>query len=109
MKPKLKLNPTAALFATDNGDGAVLPQANEIVPRVYLSDLNTAQCRKTLAQLGITHVISVMPGSVGLPYDLFAKTMQVPIADMPFADLLTHLDVRVTFRAPPLCGSAPPS
>ncbi|KAH7107683.1 protein-tyrosine phosphatase-like protein [Auriculariales sp. MPI-PUGE-AT-0066] len=97
VKPALKLAPTLALFATESSEGMFLPQANEILPRVYLSDLSTAQCRKTLVSLGITHLVSVMPGSVELPYDLFARTMQVPITDMPFSDLLTHLNDTCAF------------
>jgi len=89
--------PTVSLFSCESADGPFLPQANEIISRVYLSDLSTAQSRLTISNLGITHVLSVMPGSVELPYDMFVKTMQVPIADMPFADLLSHLEHTSSF------------
>lgn len=103
MKPKLSLAPATNLFAVEDSDFA--PQATEIIPRVYLSDLGTAQSRATLAALGITHVVSVMHGSVDLPYDVFARTMQVPIADMPFADLLPHLENTSKFIQDALASS----
>ncbi|KZV87390.1 phosphatases II [Exidia glandulosa HHB12029] len=102
-KPKLALAPVTSLFAVE--DAEFLPQATEIIPHVYLSDLGTAQCRATLVSLGITHVVSVMPGNVDIPYDLFAKTMQVPIADMPFADLLPHLEHTSKFIQEALASS----
>lgn len=102
-KPTLSLAPAASLFSVEGEEFP--PQATEIIPRLYLSDLGSAQCRSTLIALGITHVVSVMHGSVDLPYDLFAKTMQVPIADMPFADLLPHLERTSAFIKEALASS----
>ena len=61
-----------------------------------MSDLAAAESPKTYAQLGITHVLSVMPGKVILPAVATRagptlKTLQIPITDTPFEELAAHL------------------
>ncbi|KAH9038172.1 phosphotyrosine protein [Lactarius pseudohatsudake] len=64
---------------------------SEILPRLYISDLQTAEDPAALAALGITHVLSAMPGRVALPSVLAAHATQVPLHDAPFAELAAHL------------------
>jgi atypical dual specificity phosphatase len=64
---------------------------SEILPRLYISDLQTAEDAGALSALGITHVLSVMPGHVALPPALAAHAAQVPLHDAPFAELAAHL------------------
>ncbi|KAI0289802.1 protein-tyrosine phosphatase-like protein, partial [Russula brevipes] len=64
---------------------------SEILPRLYISDLHTAEDAGALSALGITHVLSVMPGHVALPPALAAHAAQVPLHDAPFAELAAHL------------------
>ena len=61
-----------------------------------MSDLAAAESPKTYTQLGITHVLSVMPGKVILPAVATRagptlKTLQIPITDTPFEELAAHL------------------
>jgi len=76
-------------------------EATEIVPRVYIADLATAQSRSALLALGITHVVSAVRGRAELPADLLPRlsTYQVPVEDMPFAELLPEFDGCVAFIA----------
>jgi predicted protein tyrosine phosphatase len=67
------------------------PHVSEILPRLYISDLQTAEDPAALAALGITHVLSAMPGRVALSPALAAHAMQVPLHDAPFAELAAHL------------------
>ena len=64
---------------------------SEILPRLYISDLQTAEDAPLLASLGITHVLSAMPGHVALPPSVTAHAVQVPLHDAPFAELAAHL------------------
>lgn len=83
---------------------AVEPVVNEIVPGVYLADLAAAESSKLLGELGITHVLSAMRGSVALPPS-FASTdvggqpshLQVGLEDNPFAELAEHLPETTAF------------
>jgi len=67
------------------------PTPTQIIPRVYMSDLATAEAPGTLAAFGITHVLSVMPGSVHLPPNRGVCRLQIPIQDLPFEELAAHL------------------
>ncbi|KDQ53620.1 hypothetical protein JAAARDRAFT_209961 [Jaapia argillacea MUCL 33604] len=72
------------------------PQASEVIPRLYLSDLYTATSPNVLNRLGITHVVSV----VGRPWHRYPssiKHLSVPIEDNRKADLLGYLDATVTW------------
>jgi len=88
----------APYFAMQSPDVVAFePQATEIIPRVYIADLFTAQSRSKLIALGITHVLSAHRGRIELPTDLGLQTYQVAIEDMPFADLLPHLPQTTSF------------
>jgi len=52
-----------------------------------------------LASFAITHVLSVMPGFVALPSELPLHHAQVPIEDLPFAELVAHLPATTAFIA----------
>ncbi|KAI0294240.1 protein-tyrosine phosphatase-like protein [Multifurca ochricompacta] len=64
---------------------------SEILPRLYISDLQTAEDPAALSALGITHVLSAIPGHVALPPALATQATQVPLHDAPFAELAGHL------------------
>jgi predicted protein tyrosine phosphatase len=64
---------------------------SEILPRLYISDLQTAEDAALLSSVGITHVLSAIPGHVALPPTLTAHAAQVPLHDAPFAELAAHL------------------
>jgi len=68
-----------------------VPHVTEVLPRLYISDLYTAEDPTALADLGISHVLSIMSGSVALPPALQQRSAQVPIQDTPFAELAAHL------------------
>ncbi|KAI0046989.1 phosphatases II [Auriscalpium vulgare] len=69
--------------------------ANEIVPRLYLSDLYTARSDAELARLGITHVLSVLDFRPVIPPHIVA--VHIPLADRSDVDILSHLDATTTF------------
>jgi len=73
------------------------PPATEIIPRLFISDLCVAENATVLSSLGITHVLSVMPGFVALPTELALRHAQVPVDDFPFAELVAHLSVTTAF------------
>jgi predicted protein tyrosine phosphatase len=64
---------------------------SEIFPRLYISDLQTAEDAALISSLGITHVLSAMPGHIALPPTVTAHAVQVPLHDAPFAELAAHL------------------
>lgn len=80
-------------------DSLAPTQVTEIVPGLYMSDLYAAESPSTHAALGITHVLSVMPGSVQLPRNTSPKTLQIPIRDQPFEELAGHLNKTTAFIA----------
>lgn len=71
-----------------------------------MSDLSAAESAKTHASLGITHVLSVMPGNVILPKTggPSLKTLQIPIRDTPFEELAAHLSRTSAFIGDALCA-----
>lgn len=82
---------------TPAGD-ATAAGPTEIVPRVYIADLATAEDASVLMQLGVTHVLSAMRGSVSLPTTATPLAyMQIPLQDSPFAELAEHLPRAVAF------------
>lgn len=74
-------------------------QVTEIIPGLYMSDLCAAESPSIHAALGITHVLSVMPGSVLIPKNTCPKTLQIPIRDQPFEELAGHLGSTTAFIA----------
>lgn len=61
----------------------------EVISRLYLTDLADVENPSLLSTLGITHVISAMPGRVNLPSHIHRT--QINIEDNPFAELAAHL------------------
>ncbi|KAI0039106.1 phosphatases II [Auriscalpium vulgare] len=62
---------------------------SEILPRLYISDVCAAEDPVRLAEFGITHVLSTMPGTVRIPPGL--RGAQVALQDTPFEELAEHL------------------
>jgi len=71
----------------------------EILPNLYISDINVAECHTTLSSLGITHILSAMSGSVHIPSGLPIRKLQVPLLDTPFAELAAFLPNTTDFLA----------
>jgi predicted protein tyrosine phosphatase len=69
----------------------------EIIPRLFISDLAAAENSAVLSSLGITHVLSVMQGFVALPPELGLHHAQIPLDDLPFAELAAYLPVSTAF------------
>ncbi|KAI0345406.1 phosphatases II [Trametopsis cervina] len=70
----------------------------EIIPRLFISDLAAAENPAILGHLGITHVVSVMRGSVNLPATpIPISCIQLPVTDNPFAELAEHLPAATHF------------
>lgn len=72
--------------------GTFIPQATEISRGLYISDYHTAHDSGTIQTLRISHIMSVLPGRLD-PLPLPAgQTLQIPVEDMPFVDLLAYFD-----------------
>lgn len=80
-----------------------LPQASEIVPGLFVSDLYTATSPAVLQRLGITHVVSVVR-KPGHRYPKSIKHLCVPIDDHHDSDLLDYLDGTVDWMRAALAG-----
>ena len=78
---------------------------SEILPRLYISDIQTAEDAALISSLGITHVLSAMPGHVALPPTVTAHAVQVPLHDAPFAELAAHLPCTTRYIARALRSS----
>jgi len=75
-----------------SGQYASSSQATEIVRGLYISDLNTAYDPSTLNALRISHIVSVIPGQLDLPPYPPSQTLQIPVEDMPFAEIFSYFD-----------------
>lgn len=92
--PMSPLSPSGRLRHTPTLQTSLPP--TEVVPRVYLADLATAENPSVLLHLGITHIVSAMRGTVSLPpTPIPLARLQIPLSDSPFAELAEHLP-RVT-------------
>jgi hypothetical protein len=74
-----------------------LPDYSEIIPRLFIGDLYTAENEHLLRSLGITHVLSVMRGYVAVPSALSIRSFQVDLDDLPFSELAAHLPKTTSF------------
>ncbi|KAJ7173617.1 protein-tyrosine phosphatase-like protein [Mycena filopes] len=63
--------------------------------KLFLGNLSTAESPQLLAQLGITHVLSVCPDYLEVPAHL--KHLSLPMMDDEHYDILEHLDVTCRF------------
>lgn len=68
-------------------------QANEIIPRLYVSDMYTATDAPTLERLQITHVVSVVT-DIGTyyPYPPNVKLLHLPIIDTISSNIARYFD-----------------
>lgn len=73
------------------------PPISEIIPRLWISDLSSAEDAALISSLGITHVISAMRGSVVINSDRPLHRVQIPLEDNPFAELAAHLPSSTAF------------
>jgi atypical dual specificity phosphatase len=72
--------------------------ATLVLPRLYLSDLFTAQDAIQLSTLAITHVVSVIEHAPNLPHSIEpSHRLLVSIADRPDEDILKHLQDTTEF------------
>lgn len=84
---------------------------SEIFPRIWISDLSTAENGPLLASMGITHIISAMKDHVAVPSSFIrkgGKQIQVPLDDLPFAELVAHLPRATSFMHGALSPAADP-
>jgi atypical dual specificity phosphatase len=72
------------------------PQASEILPRLYLSDMYSATDPLTLKRLGITHVVSVVKDP-WYKYPTTIRHLCLPIHDLPSSNIEGYLDSCVTW------------
>ncbi|KAI0773233.1 protein-tyrosine phosphatase-like protein [Trametes elegans] len=73
-----------------------LPQASEIVPGLFLSDMYTATSPAVLQHLGITHVASVLR-KPSHRYPASITHLCVPVDDRTDTNLLDYLDAAVAW------------
>jgi len=83
--------------STTASEVATQSELTEILPNLYISDINVAECQSTLSSLGITHVLSAMSGTVHIPASLPIRTLQIPLLDTPFAELAAFLPSTTDF------------
>jgi atypical dual specificity phosphatase len=69
--------------------------ASEILPRLYLTDLFTAETQ--LSALGITHVISVLEDAPVFPEAHLLRTLHIPLSDSPGENILAYLPATTSF------------
>ncbi|KAL0946438.1 hypothetical protein HGRIS_012661 [Hohenbuehelia grisea] len=89
------MGPTSASHRISRSNATERP--SEVVPRLFISDLSTAESAPALRALGITHILSTMRGYVAVPPDVPVARAQVPLEDMPFAELAAHLPATTAF------------
>ncbi|KAF8493217.1 protein-tyrosine phosphatase-like protein [Russula emetica] len=71
--------------------------ASKIAPRLYLTCLATAKDVAQLADLGITHVVSVIENAPAFPSKHPLRTLHVSVSDYDGEDILSHLPVTTSF------------
>lgn len=70
---------------------------SEILPRLYISDLGVPENPQLLTSLGITHILSIMRGFVDLRSTPHITHTQIPLDDLPFAELVDILPSTTSF------------
>lgn len=73
-----------------------LPQASEILPRLYLSDMYTATNPITMSRLGITHVVSVV-NNPWYKYPSHMRHLCLPVQDHPTSNIVGYLDACIAW------------
>ncbi|KAI0306085.1 hypothetical protein B0F90DRAFT_1695919 [Multifurca ochricompacta] len=71
--------------------------ASKIAPRLYLTCLSTASDVTQLANLGITHVVSVIENAPRLPSTLPLHKLHLSLSDYDDEDILSHLSTTTSF------------
>lgn len=90
-----------------SSSGPFVRSASQIIPRLYLSDLQTAQDATALTRHGITHVISVIEREPNIP-DIVPneRHMHIPLADRDDVDILGHFKATTDFIRAALAENA---
>jgi len=70
---------------------------SKIAPRLYLTCLATAKDVKQLAELGITHVVSVIENAPTFPSTHPLRTLHISVSDYDGEDILSHLPATTSF------------
>jgi len=70
---------------------------SKIAPRLYLTCLATAKDAKQLAELGITHVVSVIENAPTFPSTHPLRTLHISVSDYDGEDILSHLPATTSF------------
>jgi len=97
---------SAILAQNPRGISAKARIASLIVPRVYLSDYFTAHDAKQLAQLNITHVVSVLDRDPTIPECIpDQRRLHISIADRSDADIQQYLTQTTEFITAALAES----
>ncbi|KAF9254375.1 phosphatases II [Marasmius fiardii PR-910] len=97
---RLYLPPSRAAVLQSHSPHVQPSVANEIIPRLFISDLAFAENPNLLAAYRITHVLSILPERISVPpsHSRGEKTrMQVCVEDFPFAELAAHLPATTKF------------
>ncbi|KAF8479532.1 protein-tyrosine phosphatase-like protein [Russula ochroleuca] len=71
--------------------------ASKIAPRLYLTCLATAKDVAQLADLGITHVVSVIEDAPKFPSTYPLHTLHISVSDYDGEDILSHLPTTTSF------------
>ena len=74
---------------------------DEIIPRLYISDLAFAENPTLLSSYRITHILSTLPEAIFRPPPSLLPDqpirMQIKLEDFPFAELVAHLPKTTSF------------
>ncbi|XP_030853540.1 dual specificity protein phosphatase 12 [Strongylocentrotus purpuratus] len=71
--------------------------ADEILPRLWLGDLQAAESERFLNDRKISHVLSLINMPITVPSEVAVNHKQIIIRDQPGEDLLTHLEDILAF------------
>ena len=69
---------------------------HEICPRLFMSDVFTAEKPNVLAELKITHIVTVSSGIAPRYPDKFVYKV-IPVEDQPMQDLKQHFERAIEF------------
>lgn len=100
LRPVLKMPSPSSSYKHSNHP-PVFDLPTEIIPRLYISDIYSAENTHTLDSLGITHVLSAMCGTVVIPHNTPNGThiqhCKIPLVDTPFSELAGFLPTSTSF------------
>lgn len=87
--------PSASPYSPTTHHARPASNVTEILPRLFISDLAFAENPALLSSYRITHILTVMPGSIYRPppsvLPVQPARLQIRVEDLPFAELAAHL------------------